>query len=758
MDDYSKLRVVDLKAELKKRGLPQSGLKQAMVDRLRDADAQAAESATSGPGPSDETREEVVQPQQVVEPEASIENPPDRNDEEAQTHEAAHQDTQMDIPPRAEDENAPETDAHLAPTEPESVDPTKDIAQDIAPIIPPTLAETIEPAAVPVSELEAPIAPNGGDIVLAADSSTEIHPDPQEVEMSMPSEVVDTVAQAAVDAMDISKVLDTSAMQTMETQESLPPPVPEAQESEIEPKSRLTSQDSEEALADARKRKRRSQSPVPSTQSIVQKRAKLDDVSPHVHLEKDDGPMRDDDQTQQTQTRQVDEGMRDASMNTFTQEQEGERMDVDGKEEVDPTQETLIPDPAPQRADSPSETASPKDVAREPGSEANGEELTLAQPHESRPSSPRHSPSSPNKPATISPKASRYRDAFTGSGPTENIPRRSPSPLQHDEHRDIAPALHPATSALYIRELMRPLHPPSLKNHLTALATPQSSSPDPNILTEFFLDQIRTHCFVAFANVSAASRVRSALHNSIWPEERSRKPLWADFIPEEKVQEWIKTEQDSASSGGSGRASSGKRWEVIYEKIAEFGGDGTGVQAVLREVGPNGSMSANLGQGRGVQGAPSGPRRRGEQPERERAGVGQPQQQQQQSSHLSASRSSDSGFMALDSLFRSTTAKPKLYYLPVSKELAESRLDKIHHLRARRSGYHGRGNPDELRRYTFEDGDRLVDLGTHRLPGAGGGRGYGGPGGYRGGGYGYGGRGGFGRDRGWRGDHRRDRW
>jgi hypothetical protein len=64
MADYSKLKVVDLKAELKKRGLPQSGLKQALVDRLSEADARkeeplkANEHPKESTNPDDERRDE----------------------------------------------------------------------------------------------------------------------------------------------------------------------------------------------------------------------------------------------------------------------------------------------------------------------------------------------------------------------------------------------------------------------------------------------------------------------------------------------------------------------------------------------------------------------------------------------------------------------------------------------------------------------------------------------------------------------------
>src|SRR5699024_11038730 len=105
------------------------------------------------------------------------------------------------------------------------------------------------------------------------------------------------------------------------------------------------------------------------------------------------------------------------------------------------------------------------------------------------------------------------------------------------------PALHAATEALYIGGLMRPLQPASLRNHLVSLASVPGTSPNADVILNYYLDNIKTHCFVSFANVSAASRVRSALHGTIWPNERNRKALFVDFIPPQKLQQWVETEE-----------------------------------------------------------------------------------------------------------------------------------------------------------------------------------------------------------------------
>ena len=62
-----------------------------------------------------------------------------------------------------------------------------------------------------------------------------------------------------------------------------------------------------------------------------------------------------------------------------------------------------------------------------------------------------------------------------------------------------------------------------------------------------------------------------------------------------------------------------------------------------------------------------------------------------------------SGFKTLDDLFRSTAAKPKLYFQPVGDEVAARRLDKL-------AEGTGGGRDDEMRRFTFE-AETIVDKG-----------------------------------------------
>ena len=301
------------------------------------------------------------------------------------------------------------------------------------------------------------------------------------------------------------------------------------------------------------------------------------------------------------------------------------------------------------------------------------------------------------------------------------------------------PSTHSATSALYIRNLLRPLQVASLRNHLIQLATPPDAPVDESILVSLHLDNFRSHAFAVFTSVSTASCVRSQLHDRVWPDEVQRKPLFVDFIPEDKVEEWSAMEIDAGKA---------RRFEVVYSAL-----DSTdAVAATLEEVGVNGTPMNQPGPG--MPNAPTGPRgdRRTSQSQPQRTTKATP-----------APRQSRPGpdTSVLETRFTSTAAQPKIFYLPVNSDLAAKRLDELDRESAR-DWDGGRqkkmnGPLDQLRRYTFEDDYLVVDGGPDfggfgREQGAGGGGPPppppGGYGGRRGGGGNYGG-GGGGRGRRW---------
>lgn len=267
-----------------------------------------------------------------------------------------------------------------------------------------------------------------------------------------------------------------------------------------------------------------------------------------------------------------------------------------------------------------------------------------------------------------------------------------------DYERDVAPALHPATSALYIKNFMRPLRPQDVKSYLVELATHSRDPLDNDIVVEFFLDQIRTHGFAIFKTTAAASRVRTALHDSVWPNESNRKPLWVDFVPPEKVRDWIDTEQ------ASGGPRSGVRWEVIYDD----GPDGV-IEVHLEEAisgaGPQPGARPQAGTAVAMDSIPVGPRAlrdpaipTGPRPVRPGTGPGP------RPPPINPGGAS-----------KRTNARPVIYYQPVSEELARRRIDNMrsYYTSRRDGGNFGR----EINRYSFENGTSFVDRGKEVFEG-----------------------------------------
>lgn len=281
----------------------------------------------------------------------------------------------------------------------------------------------------------------------------------------------------------------------------------------------------------------------------------------------------------------------------------------------------------------------------------------------------------------------RHSEAPSQASQSSHHPREDRSEINQEPSRESAdpdaghlpPSAHPPTSALYIRELMRPLRSETVEEYIVDLVTPQGSHRDSSLIEDFYLDQIRTHAFVKLTSVSAAQRVRAAMHAQVWPNERNRKPLWVDFIPPDRMREWV----DQEESGARGNS---HRWEVVYEQ------DGDRVVAVHRAAGldsksfskpPPTGPAAGSGSGPvypGIEAAPRGPRGRGGPPVR----LNNPNMLQ-------------------------TQANPPLSYQPLSEDIAQRRVENM------RSFYSSVPSYDlgkDYHRYTFENSDSFVDRGT----------------------------------------------
>lgn len=336
------------------------------------------------------------------------------------------------------------------------------------------------------------------------------------------------------------------------------------------------------------------------------------------------------------------------------------------------------------------------------------------------------------------------RDDATPKVSKEKEKELSPQPQERSsslsEDHDVVPAIHQATSSLYIRNFKRPLHIPSLRNHIASIARSRSTD-DSDAITLFYLDNIRTHAFVSFTSIAAASRVRAAMHGMRFPDEANREPLFVDYVPDDKVQPWI----DEETGAGFGRGGGGRRFEVVYEDGKD------GVEAIFQEVDnsrprplpePSRTSRQSIDRPRAEAPLPQGIHSdRSDFIPRDRRDDGLYDRPRAPPTGPRNPGSTGRGFQALDELFDSTTAKPKLYYKPVQDAIVTERLEMLRNLRV---GYAemGRSGDEGMKRYSFErykEREEFVDKGPEfgygkrgqaRLvgggPGGGGGRGRGG--------------------------------
>ncbi|KUJ14459.1 uncharacterized protein LY89DRAFT_620956 [Mollisia scopiformis] len=588
MTDWNKLKVVDLRAELKKRSLPQAGAKAALVERLN-----AAENGNGS------------------ESDATLQG----------------------------DASKLDVDSAISP-------------EDISPVLP-AATESIPAEATQLT-----------------------------------NEVEQATASQSSEQRSLGEALPTETQPT-HTIESSQQPV-----SKDKHTSALPSVEPQEAIEDRQKRKRRSQSPPPSTADAANKRLRISNADQTV------------DEKVATSTSDADwvekhNGVDAAEVNAEAMEvaPDGEGVEP-GPTIVDTSMEMVVVANVP----------GDKDHVADVRHEAKTDEMDVDGPikEESATAIYDESPSRA--------RDSRFKTLFSGESQGSK-PRSRDSAYEGEPDRIITPAMHPATSGLYISRLMRPINPAQFQAHLAILAAPPDSEVDPDAVVRFYVDPIRTHAFASFTSVSAASRVRSALHDRIWPDEKTRKPLWIDFIPADKVVEWIDLEQASNPGGRS----MGKKWEVFYDVDED-----SNVTAILQE--------ANT---------PARPMQPTRQPSISNSRSQAPSQAQSVDPPTGprSIRSLPTNTKRLDELFKSTVAKPILYWQPVSKELADKRLDNIDRALSKDAAA-GRRIEGDINRYTFEDHDVLVDRGKEIFSGirppTGGPRRRGG-GGYQGRGGGYGG-------------------
>ncbi|KAK6335785.1 hypothetical protein TWF730_003162 [Orbilia blumenaviensis] len=664
--DPSALKVTELKAELKKRGLAVGGLKKDLVERLTEAiereNAEAAEEEEPEEEPEEEEeeedQEEAVAVEEDKEEEGSEDATVEKLEEKVEVTVVPDDETEA-IPEKEKDEDTAEK-GEEGTAEPEKIEEPEKMDEDVKhedskevpqedtkpgdKDEPDTSASTVQTTSASTVEAENPSEDSMEGVQVAIEVGETKEPE-----------------AAPEEPMEVEQPADKSHVPTVETAAATPIPAheePKQPENVLEPiTSAPTPLQPPEAVqsieADLQKRRKRSRSPSVRADEVEAKKARIHDET----VDRDEVAMSD---------------------------------------------APVISTESPERG-----RKSPRDRSRT---------RSRSRSRTESPSQNRQRPS-----IAASTKDARFKSLFNkeeGSAANQQSTGAATPPRSDDED-ETSPSIHPATRGLYIRELVRPLQESQLRTHLIQLASKATdpSSADPSTLERIYLDGIKTHCFAIFSTVQACSRARNGVHGKVFPNEKNRKVLFADYVPEDKIDTWISQEKDNRGvryviTYGDGEDGV----EAIHEECSS-GGGGPGGRGSIS--GPRGSIGG--GSGAPVD-APAGPRGRGSFSNNGPSS----------NTFTTGANAVPTGarVVSLDELFLSTKTKPKIYYKPVDEATVKARIAK---------------GPVEGEVRGRRMGGRSGDVGGSGAPGGNGGSGN--PDSWRGG-FGGGGRGGRGGRRG----------
>ncbi|KAH9292071.1 hypothetical protein KI387_042746, partial [Taxus chinensis] len=211
--------------------------------------------------------------------------------------------------------------------------------------------------------------------------------------------------------------------------------------------------------------------------------------------------------------------------------------------------------------------------------------------------------------------------------------RPAPPPLKSDSPsngeiqrpRIVPPPLRPPTSSLKVERFLRPFTVKALKELLSETGR----------VKYFWIDQIKTHCYVTYSSVEEAVATRNALYNLKWPINGGRS-LIAEFVDHEEVKSH---------------------------------GDGQSASFTNTQTGPNPLPHKNITQGPSPlvpQGlsllAPEGSSAQA---------LNSPPLPDLKAKETTTSKKDpepEPAVYTLDDLFKKTRAKPHIYYLPLNEE------------------------------------------------------------------------------------------
>lgn len=638
----SSLKVTELKAELKRRGLPVGGLKQALVDRLAEdvnKELEKANAPEPEPEPEAATPVDELDAQGVADDEVPAAVEPIAEPVRAKTPTPAAAPAQTPTPtPIPEPETAQITEVQAREATPEAVparEPTpvpeqvqtREITPEAEPAREPTpVLEQMEDTIPEVTLVRDPTPVQAEEAMLDAVPAREPTPVPEQVQAREPTPGVEPERENLQVEEPVQEILYTEAAKELPeiAAETNEPEEQDVQDEQDVGEQETPVQSEETALLP--------EAEEMHIDTVVEKTLEEVIAAP-LESAKPEEPVDEDVSMSEAPSEELSEAPIEASIEapieapieipieapaqpTETQSSTAVATEITAAitSQSDLAAPPATSEPMDTNEDSATDARKRKRRSASPPPTTDTDTSASAPPELPTPLDDEEEGSVSKRPRQASPPKPRQRDArFKGlfnNGDTLPITEsetaddaRDSAAHDDDDEPPVKPSLHPATRAIYIRNLVRPINEPMLRAHLIALATgPSTTAPAaPEQIDSFFVDTVKSHALITFASIAAATRVRVGVHGKVWPNDRTRKPLWVDFIPEEKVDTWVETER------------AGGRWEVVYTvdsaveggcrvELVELGG-GSGGRGGGRAAGRDAARAAAE-----LVGVPTGPR------------------------------------------------------------------------------------------------------------------------------------------------------
>ncbi|XAR62297.1 hypothetical protein NMG60_11017010 [Bertholletia excelsa] len=203
------------------------------------------------------------------------------------------------------------------------------------------------------------------------------------------------------------------------------------------------------------------------------------------------------------------------------------------------------------------------------------------------------------------------------------------------KERVVPPSSKPPTNSLRIDHFLRPF----------TLKAVQELLGKTGAITSFWMDHIKTHCFVTYSAVEEAIETRNAVYNLQWPPNGGRL-LVAEFVDSQEVKMRVEAPPQSPATPVSSGPTISPSPRVVQPPTSSR-------QPVQRQPLPPPSP------------LPSPPPSSNPPPVRERIPLPAPPLPPE---------NVEPSIVTLDDLFRKTKATPRIYYLPLSEEQVAAKL------------------------------------------------------------------------------------